>query len=113
MRGEVWTVSASGYASKARPAIVVQNDSARGVDSTILCLLTSQKNDAVDSRVEVEPSKENGLEKTSYIMADKIVSVHKNHLGKKIGKLEDAYIALMDEALKDILGLAVRDKRNC
>ena len=105
MRGEIWTVSAGGYASKPRPAIVVQSDAVQGVGSTILCLLTSEKNDAVGTRVEVAPSEENGLEKTSYIMADKIVSVRRESLGQRIGKLEDMHVALMDRALKNALGL--------
>ena len=106
MRGEVWSVSAGGYASKPRPAIVVQSDDIQGVDSTILCLLTSEKNDAVNTRIEVDPSKENGLEKTSYIMTDKIVSVRRESLGQKIGKLEKKHIALMNQSLKDVLGLS-------
>ncbi len=106
MRGEVWSVSAGGYASKPRPAIVVQSDDVQGVGSTILCLLTSEKNDAVNTRIEVDPSKENGLEKTSYIMTDKIVSVRRESLGQKIGKLEKKHIALMNQSLKDVLGLS-------
>ena len=106
MRGEVWSVSAGGYASKPRPAIVVQSDNVQGVGSTILCLLTSEKNDAVNTRIEVDPSKENGLEKTSYIMTDKIVSVRRESLGQKIGKLEKKHIALMNQSLKDVLGLS-------
>lgn len=106
MRGEVWSVSAGGYASKPRPAIVVQSDDIQGVGSTILCLLTSEKNDAVNTRIEVDPSKENGLEKTSYIMTDKIVSVRRESLGQKIGKLEKKHIALMNQSLKDVLGLS-------
>ncbi len=103
MRGEVWTVSASGYASKPRPAVVIQSDEIQGLESTILCLVTSRKNDGVNTRVEVRPSRENGLEKTSYIMTDKIVSVRKSSLGERMGKLEDAYIAQMDESLKEVL----------
>ena len=106
MRGEVWSLSAGGYASKPRPAIVVQSDDIQGVGSTILCLLTSEKNDAVNTRIEVDPSKENGLEKTSYIMTDKIVSVRRESLGQKIGKLEKKHIALMNQSLKDVLGLS-------
>ena len=106
MRGEVWSVSAGGYASKPRPAIVVQSDDIQGVGSTILCLLTSEKNDAVNTRIKVDPSKENGLEKTSYIMTDKIVSVRRESLGQKIGKLEKKHIALMNQSLKDVLGLS-------
>lgn len=106
MRGEVWSVSAGGYTSKPRPAIVVQSDDVQGVGSTILCLLTSEKNDAVNTRIEVDPSKENGLEKTSYIMTDKIVSVRRESLGQKIGKLEKKHIALMNQSLKDVLGLS-------
>jgi mRNA-degrading endonuclease toxin of MazEF toxin-antitoxin module len=38
-------------------------------------------------------------------MADKIVSVRRESLGQRIGKLEDMHVALMDRALKNALGL--------
>ena len=60
----------------------------------------------MNTRIEVDPSKENGLEKTSYIMTDKIVSVRRESLGQKIGKLEKKHIALMNQSLKDVLGLS-------
>ena len=39
-RGEVWTLRDNGYVSKARPAVIIQDDLAQ-FDSIILCLLTT------------------------------------------------------------------------
>ena len=112
MRGEIWTVSANGYASKPRPAVVVQSDAMQSVNSTILCLLTSERNESIGTRVVVEPSEKNGLETTSYIMTDKIVAVRREALGRKIGELEDVYIALMNRSLEGVLGLGVTEGRS-
>ena len=40
-------------------------------------------------RVLIEASKENGLNKNSYVMADKIVTVKKTMLGEKIGYISE------------------------
>ena len=72
-RGEVWTLRDGGYASKARPVVVVQDESVAEFDSVILCLLTSYDSDGMPTRVKISPSGDNGLFKTSYVMADKII----------------------------------------
>lgn len=41
-RGEVWTLRDDGYASKARPVVVVQDETVAEFDSIILCLLTGR-----------------------------------------------------------------------
>lgn len=53
MRGEIWTVCAARYASKPRPAIIVQSDAVNGFESTIVCLLTTDKNIIGPTRIRV------------------------------------------------------------
>lgn len=53
MRGEIWTVCAARYASKPRPAIIAQSDAANGFESTIVCLLTTDKNIIGPTRIRV------------------------------------------------------------
>ena len=67
MRGEIWTMRDDLYASKARPVVIVQSDDVQGFDSVVLCLLTTFDSTDVPTRVRVEPSVENGLEKTSFV----------------------------------------------
>ena len=76
-RGEIWTLQDKNYASKARPVVVIQSDEHDDFDSVILCLFTSFESSGISTRVLVAPSEKNGLEKDSYIMTDKIVTVDK------------------------------------
>ena len=104
-RGEIWTLRDTGYASKARPVIVVQDESVATFDSIILCLLTTYDSRDVKTRVAIEPSEANGLEKRSFAMTDKIVTVDKNLLGEKIGTVSSQDLLHISFQLARILGL--------
>ncbi|OUP09781.1 type II toxin-antitoxin system PemK/MazF family toxin [Collinsella sp. An2] len=105
MRGEIWTMRDDLYASKARPVVIVQSDEIAGFDSVVLCLLTTYDNTDAATRVRVEPSAENGLERTSFVMTEKIASVSRSMLGKRIGILEEVYMKQVSQSLKVVLGL--------
>ena len=104
-RGEIWTLQDRRYASKARPVVVIQSDNHNSFDSVILCLFTSFESGDISTRVPVEPSAENGLQKKSFVMTDKIVTVDKKMLGKRVGALSDEDMSAISEQLKIILGL--------
>ena len=104
-RGEIWTLRDREYASKARPVIVIQDETVAVFDSIILCLLTSYGSEDIPTRVPIKPSKKNGLEKPSFAMTDKIVTVNKTLLGEKIGNLESAYMKEISVQLARVLGL--------
>ena len=104
-RGEIWTLQDKHYASKARPVVVIQSDKHDSFDSVILCLVTSYESGDISTRVHIEPSAENGLQKVSYIMTDKIVTVDKSMLGNRIGVLSEDDMTAVSEQLRVILGL--------
>lgn len=104
-RGEIYTLRDGGYASKARPVIVIQDESVGSFDSIILCLLTSFDSQDIKTRVKILPSRLNGLQKESYAMSDKIVTVNKSMLGEKVGELEEEYLKGISESLIQVLGL--------
>ena len=104
-RGEIWTLQDKHYASKARPVVVIQSDKHDSFDSVILCLFTSYELGDISTRVRIEPSSENGLQKVSYVMTDKIVTVDKSMLGKRVGVLSDDDMLAVSEQLRAILGL--------
>ena len=104
-RGKIWTLRDKNYASKARPVVVIQSDKHDSFDSVILCLFTSFESGDTSTRVPVEPSTENGLQKKSYVMTDKIVTVDKNMLGNRVGVLSDEDMVAISEQLKIILDL--------
>ncbi len=104
-RGEIWTLQDKHYASKARPVVIIQDDAHSDFDSVILCLFTTYESSAIETRVLINASAENGLHKDSYVMTDKIVTVDKSILDHKIGVLSKNDMMAVSEQLKVILGL--------
>ena len=106
-RGEVWTLAGGpDYAGKPRPVVIVQNDIFRETESITICLLTSVTSYAPFFRVQIEPSEENGLQFPSRLMTDKIATVPKTKLGRKIGNLSFSDIQKMNESMVLFMGLA-------
>lgn len=106
-RGEVWTASGGApYAGKPRPAVVVQEDRFDATNSITLCVFTTDSTEAPLLRMLVEPTDRNGLSKASRLMIDKVTTVPKARLGKRIGKLNDEDIVRLNRALTVFLGLA-------
>ncbi|WEV64423.1 type II toxin-antitoxin system PemK/MazF family toxin [Bifidobacterium sp. ESL0732] len=104
-RGEIWTVLTDGYASKPRPVIIIQNDEVPDFQSVVMCLLTSYDAGDIATRVRIEPSSGNGLNKVSFAMTDKILSVERKVLGRKVGVLEGKTMRDIDKKLMVVLGL--------
>lgn len=106
-RGDVVTVAASGDFGKPRPAVVVQSDVfPEEHQSTILCQLTSTLEDAPDFRIALHPSSVNGLRALSQIMVDKPVTVRRDRIGARIGRLDRRELTRLNRALAFVLGLA-------
>lgn len=105
MRGEIWTVCASGYASKPRPAVIVQSDEVEGFDSTIVCLFTTDDSINAPTRVKATPTEENGLSQTCWIMAEKPIAIKKSTLGIRTGTLDSETLSELDAALRIVLEL--------
>ncbi len=107
-RGEVWTVSGGkDYASKPRPVVIVQDDSFDATDSITVCSFTTDPTDAPLFRLPVEPDERNGLRSPSRLMVDKVTTVPKSKVGERIGRLDDADVVRLNQALMVFLGLAV------
>ena len=104
-RGEVWTVSGAGYAGKPRPAVIVQDDRFDVTASITVCVFTTDETDAPLFRIPVTPRAENGLRSVSRLIVDKLTTVHKSRLGKRIGRLDDAEMGRLDQAILVFLGL--------
>jgi len=106
-RGDVVTVTAAGDYGKPRPAIIVQTDALpENHASVVVCQLTSELADAPDFRVTIEPEPENGLRLTLQVMVDKPVTIRRERIGPKIGRLGNQDMARLGIALAFVLGLA-------
>ena len=105
-RGEVWSVSGSGYAGKPRPAVVVQDDRFDATASITICLFTTDETDAPLIRLPILPSERNGLRSTSRLMVDKITTASKDKFGERNGRLDDEDVVRLNRAILVFLGLA-------
>lgn len=106
-RGDIVTVAASGDYGKPRPAVIVQTQALPASQaSVVVCQMTSEIADAPDFRVTLNPSAHNGLRAISQIMADKPVTVKRERLGRRIGRLDAADLTRLNAALAFVMGLA-------
>ncbi|WP_062991243.1 type II toxin-antitoxin system PemK/MazF family toxin [Nocardia anaemiae] len=106
-RAELWTIATgSGYTGKPRPVIIVQSDAFDGTASVTVCPITSDSIDAPLARVMMEPSEENGLRQTSYVMVDKVTTAPRDKLRHRIGQASKPDMLRIDRYLVVFLGIA-------
>lgn len=106
-RGDVVIVSVQGDYGKPRPAIIVQSDLFNDTHASILvCLVTSDLQDAPLFRLNIDPNKDNGLTRQSQIMTDKIVALKRERIVQNIGHLDEDTIIKLNRSLALFLGIA-------
>jgi mRNA interferase MazF len=111
-RGEIWTVAgAKDYAGKPRPVVVLQDDRFDKTDSITICAFTSDPTDAPLFRLLVEPNDENGLRGICRLMVDKITTVPKSKIGRRVGALAAEDMVRLNRAVLVFLGIAAPAKR--
>ena len=107
-RGDVWTAAGgAGYAGKPRPVVIVQDDAFDATESITICALTTNPTDAPLFRIEIAPNERNGLSAPCRLMVDKLATVPKAKLGRRIGRLDDEDMLRLNQAMLVFLGLAV------
>ena len=98
-RGDLITVAAGGaFTGKPRPAVVVQADVFL-LDSITVCLITTDRLDSVLFRVLVEPDERNRLRHASWIMADKIMTLRRDRVGRVFGSLNESDMQRLGQAI--------------
>ena len=106
-RGEIWTLAGGlDYAGKPRPAVIVQDDRFAATQSITVCPFTTDATDAPVARPPIQPDDDNSLRSACRLMVDKIVTVPKSKLGKKIGRLKEEDVVRLNRSLLVFLGLA-------
>jgi mRNA interferase MazF len=106
-RGEIWTAAGgSGYAGKPRLVVVIQDDRFDATASVTICAFTADPTQAPLFRLRVDPTTVNGLREESSVMVDKITTVHRSRLAKRVGQLGDEDLIRLGRAILVFLGLA-------
>ena len=106
-RGELWTVAGGVYASKPRPALIIQDNRYDATDSVTVLPLTTAEVNAPLLRLSVPVTGATGLERPSFIMIDKLTTVRRSNVLNHLGRLSSAQMLDVERALLVFLGLAV------
>jgi len=110
-RGEIYLCSfdptVGHEIKKTRPALVIQNDIGnRYSPLTIVAAITSSVSPVpYPVEVVVEPTAANGLDVRSSVRLDQIRTVDRQRLVRRLGVVDSATMAKVDEAIKISLGL--------
>lgn len=105
-RGEIRLVAGGVYASKPRPAIVVQDDLFSGLDSVTVCPLTTTVLDAPLLRLPVPSTDVSGIDADSFAMVDKITTVRRTNVGDRVGEITPQQFIELERRLLVFLGVA-------
>jgi mRNA interferase MazF len=105
-RGDFVTVALPGDFGKPRPALVIQADQFEGTATVTVLLVSSTLVEAPLLRVTVEPSAQNGLQRSSQVMVDKAMTVRREKLGGAFGHLEPEPLLEVERRLAVFLGIA-------
>ena len=104
-RGDVIVCVLAGDYGKPRPAVVVQSDLFNPTHASVtVCPVTSEKSQAPLFRLPLRAGR-HGLRQASWIMTDKITSIRRERITRKIGALAAPEIRSLDEALQRWLSL--------
>ena len=106
-RGEVWTAAGGkDYAGKPRPIVILQGDQFDATGSITICAFTTDPTEAPLFRVPIEPNERNGLRQACRLIVDKITTVPKAKIRKRVGRLDDEDIVRLNRAVLVFLGMA-------
>lgn len=106
IRGQLVTIVVTGDFGKPRPALVIQADAFAEHSSVTVLPVTSMLVDAPLLRVTVQPNTENGLQKPSQVMVDKILTIKRDKIGAAFGRLDGATLLEIERRLTVFLGIA-------
>ena len=105
-RGDVVTIALQGDYGKPRPALVIQADLFNPTHPTLTILpITSDLRDVPLFRLTVDPTPLNGLRKISQIMVDKLMTVQREKIGQRVGRVDRETLMRVDRALMVWLGM--------
>ena len=109
-RGEIYLTAldpALGHEiKKTRPALVIQNDITNHYGlTTIVAAITSKVSSPPYPNETILNPGSSGLEVVSTVRLDQIRTVDRQRLVKRLGRVDDATMAKVDEAIKISLGL--------
>ncbi len=105
-RGDLVTVTIRGDFGKPRPALIIQANQFSEHTSVTVLPVTGTIVNAPLLRITLQPSDENGLQKTSQVMVDKTVTIKRDKLGATFGRVDGDAMIEVERCLAVFLGIA-------
>lgn len=106
-RGEIHTAATGGgYGGKPRPVLIVQADQYCTSPRIVVALIASRTTNPPSTRLPIDPTTDNGLERPSEVQVDILVTVPWDKFGTCCGKLGEDDMRRVDRALLSLLGFA-------
>ena len=103
-RGDIVTVAGGVYATKPRPAVIIQDDRFDATQSLTICPFTSTEVEAPLLRVPVKADQGNGLHRDCFLMVDKITTIRRGNAQAVVGRLETTTLVEVERRLLVFLG---------
>jgi mRNA interferase MazF len=104
-RGDLVAAVFAGESGKPRPAVLVQDDAFEAMPSVTVLPVTSELRDLPPIRIDVEAGRQSGLRRPSQVMVDRIQTVPRTKLGRRVGSLDAPTLRRVEAALARFLGL--------
>jgi mRNA interferase MazF len=109
LRGEIWLIdwnpSRGSEQSGFRPSVVIQSDKGncnpKFPNTVVVCISKSGKE--IPFHIKLIPDNINKLTEISYIKGEQIMTISKERLVKKIGKITEKELLDIEKAVKRIL----------
>lgn len=103
-RGEIWLtdfgVPVGNEQGKVRPALVVSSDRWNGHASTLTVLPMTRTSHGFPTRIEVEPTEQNGLDQTSYARCEDIRAISERRLLRPLGRVDPVVMLSVSKTLR-------------
>jgi len=111
-RGELywldWSPGRGSEQTGLRPALIIQADAGNTnphYNLTIVATVSTKGKATIPTHVELKPSPENGLREVSYVKAEQIMTVAKERLRDRLGRVTQQDMGRVEAALKRSQGL--------
>lgn len=105
-RGKTWVAAGGSYTGNPRPVVIVQDDRIEETNSVTVCAITGDSTEAPLLRIAVSANPDNGLVGDSHVMIDKISTIRRECLNRRIGNFSAMDMRRIDWAILVILGIA-------
>jgi mRNA-degrading endonuclease toxin of MazEF toxin-antitoxin module len=92
---------------KARLAVVVRSDMLSELSYATVLPITTERQEGISMRIDIEPGPENGLGAASQVMVDWPQTVRFSDMGEVIGRLDPGTMRVLTRQMAVVLGIGI------